>query len=121
MNIPVITVARKIDAAADKVTAICEIEGGEATYESGFPVIITCNDRLNEPRYPSLKGIMASKKKQIDTKKFSDLGVGKLPSWKLSPSNRPRSGRREKFWKAKSPSTKSIALVNALHNEAKVL
>ena len=75
MGIPAITLTNEVTIDGDKVTMVCEMEGGEATYESGFPVLITANDRLNEPRYPSLKGIMASKKKPIDTKESSALGI----------------------------------------------
>lgn len=51
-----------------KVTAEREIEGGKEVVESELPIIITAQKGLNEPRYASLKGIMAAKKKVIDEK-----------------------------------------------------
>ena len=49
-------------------------EGVEAM-ESTMPVIVTVIEKINEPRYPSFKGIMAAKKKPITNKSLSDLGL----------------------------------------------
>jgi electron transfer flavoprotein beta subunit len=54
----------KIDSR--KVTAEREIEGGREVVEAEFPAVITAQKGLNEPRYASLKGIMAAKKKIIE-------------------------------------------------------
>ncbi len=51
-----------------KITAEREIEGGREIVETELPAIITAQKGLNEPRYASLKGIMASKKKTISEK-----------------------------------------------------
>lgn len=56
----------KIDG--NKITAEREIEGGREVVETTLPAIITAQKGLNEPRYASLKGIMASKKKVIEEK-----------------------------------------------------
>ena len=58
----------KLDIDGEKVTAEREIEGGREVVETSLPVIITCQKGLNEPRYASLKGIMAAKKKTIEEK-----------------------------------------------------
>lgn len=50
------------------VTAETEIEGGREVVETNIPVVITAQKGLNEPRYASLKGIMAAKKKTIEEK-----------------------------------------------------
>lgn len=52
----------------NKVLAEREIEGGREIVESELPIVITCQKGLNEPRYASLKGIMAAKKKVITEK-----------------------------------------------------
>lgn len=52
----------------NKVTAEREIEGGKEVVESQLPAVITAQKGLNEPRYASLKGIMAAKKKTIEEK-----------------------------------------------------
>lgn len=64
----VVSFAKKVEISGDKAVIECEADGGEAVYESSLPVVITANAGLNEPRYPSLKGIMASKKKPIESK-----------------------------------------------------
>ncbi|HOI30814.1 MAG TPA: electron transfer flavoprotein subunit beta/FixA family protein [Melioribacteraceae bacterium] len=51
-----------------KITAEREIEGGKEVVESSLPAVITAQKGLNEPRYASLKGIMAAKKKVIAEK-----------------------------------------------------
>ena len=58
-----------------KVTAHREIEGAEEILEAATPAVITAQKGLNEPRYASLKGIMAAKKIPIDAKSVSDLGL----------------------------------------------
>ena len=49
----------------NKITCEREIEGGKEIVETNLPAVITCQKGLNEPRYASLKGIMAAKKKEI--------------------------------------------------------
>lgn len=56
-----------------KVTAEREIEGGREVVESELPIVITAQKGLNEPRYASLKGIMAAKKKLIVEKPASSI------------------------------------------------
>lgn len=56
----------KIDG--NKITAEREIEGGREVMETSLPAVITAQKGLNEPRYASLKGIMAAKKKTIEEK-----------------------------------------------------
>lgn len=52
----------------NKIIAEREIEGGKETIETSLPAVITAQKGLNEPRYASLKGIMAAKKKTIEEK-----------------------------------------------------
>ncbi|MCI0707578.1 MAG: electron transfer flavoprotein subunit beta/FixA family protein [Ignavibacteriae bacterium] len=63
-----VAVAVKVEIADGKVTAEREIEGGHEKVEATLPVVITAQKGLNEPRYPSLKGIMAAKSKPIEEK-----------------------------------------------------
>ena len=66
LGIPSINVVVKLDIDGNKVTAEKEVEGGKEIIESSMPVIIGAQKGLNEPRYPNLKSIMASKKKPVD-------------------------------------------------------
>jgi len=71
LDIPAINVITKLDVQSDKVVAERQIEGGVEKTEAKTPVILTAQRGLNEPRYASLKGIMAAKKIQIEEKSIS--------------------------------------------------
>jgi len=66
LDIPSVSVATKVERAGDKFCVEREVEGGAEIVETPMPCLITCQKGLNEPRYASLKGIMAAKKKPID-------------------------------------------------------
>ena len=68
LNIPAITVVTKLDVSGSSVTAERQIEGGFEKVTAELPVIISAQRGLNEPRYASLKGIMAAKRIPIDEK-----------------------------------------------------
>ncbi len=63
-----VAVCVKLEINGDKIIAEREIEGGREIVETSLPAVITCQKGLNEPRYASLKGIMAAKKKTIEEK-----------------------------------------------------
>lgn len=65
-----VVVDLKIEDSA--VTAEREIEGGKEVVKSELPIVITAQKGLNEPRYPSLKGIMKAKKKPVEEKESED-------------------------------------------------
>lgn len=75
LNIPLINLAIKLDVADGKATATTEIDGGTAVVEVSLPALITCQKGLNEPRYPSMKGIMQAKKKKIETVGLGAIGL----------------------------------------------
>lgn len=71
LDIAAINVITKLEVSGDTVIAGRQIEGGVEKVEAKFPVILTAQRGLNEPRYASLKGIMAAKKIQIEEKSVS--------------------------------------------------
>jgi len=75
LGYPQVNVVTHLEAADGKITAHREIEGAEEIIEAATPAVITAQKGLNEPRYASLKGIMAAKKIAIDSKSISDLGL----------------------------------------------
>ncbi|HUJ14346.1 MAG TPA: electron transfer flavoprotein subunit beta/FixA family protein [Thermoanaerobaculia bacterium] len=75
LGYPQINVVTHFEAGEGKVTAHREIEGAEEIIEAPMPAVVTAQKGLNEPRYASLKGIMAAKKIPIDSKSVSDLGL----------------------------------------------
>ena len=66
LGMPCITEVSKLEIGDGKATVEREIEGGTEVVESPMPCVLTAQKGLNEPRYPSLKGIMMAKKKPID-------------------------------------------------------
>jgi len=65
----------KLDLADGAFTARREIEGAAEIMQGSLPAVLTIDKGINEPRYPSLKGIMAAKKKPLDAKSPEDLGL----------------------------------------------
>lgn len=75
LGYPQINVVTHLEVGDGKLTAHREIEAAEEVLEAPTPAIVTAQKGLNEPRYASLKGIMAAKKIAIDTKSVTDLGL----------------------------------------------
>jgi electron transfer flavoprotein beta subunit len=65
LGLPHVSMAVKLELRDGAVHAEREIEGGHEVVECPCPAVVTAQKGLNEPRYPSLKGIMAAKKKDI--------------------------------------------------------
>ena len=55
-----------------------QVEGGSEVRVLPLPLLLTCQKGLNKPRLPSLKGIMAAKKKEVLTLSASDLDIDTL-------------------------------------------
>jgi electron transfer flavoprotein beta subunit len=75
LGYPQVNVVTHLEVADGKLTAHRETDGAEEVIEASTPAIITAQKGLNEPRYASLKGIMAAKKVAVDTKSIADLGL----------------------------------------------
>ena len=75
LNIPSISFVIKEDIKDGRIICTRSIDGGTAVFETSLPALITCQRGLNEPRYTSLKGVMMAKKKPIETKTLSDIGI----------------------------------------------
>jgi len=72
---PFVSQATKLDLGDTVVVVARETEVGNDTIEAALPAVVAVSDALNEPRYTSLKGMMAAKKKPLDTLSTSDLGL----------------------------------------------
>jgi len=75
LGYPQVNVVTHVEVGDGKLTAHREIEGAEEIIEAPLPAVITAQKGLNEPRYASLKGIMAAKKIAIESKSLADLGL----------------------------------------------
>ncbi|MCL4410447.1 MAG: electron transfer flavoprotein subunit beta/FixA family protein [Gammaproteobacteria bacterium] len=114
-DMPQGTFASEVKVDGDKVQVTREVDGGLQTLELTLPAIVTTDLRLNEPRYASLPNIMKAKRKPLDVKTPSDLGV-ELAS-KVSVLKVESPAERSAGIKVASVAE----LVEKLKNEAKVL
>jgi len=67
LGLPHVNVITNLEIADGVATVDCEADGGTATYEVKLPAVISSQVSWNEPRYPSMKGIMQAKKKPVET------------------------------------------------------
>lgn len=77
LDLPHVNAVIKLELSEDKKSARCtrEVDGDRDLMQTSLPAVITAQQGLNEPRYPSLKGIMGAKKKPITDWKAADLGL----------------------------------------------
>ena len=72
---PQLTGARKVTADGGTVRIERQTEGGYDVVEAPTPALVSVVEKINEPRYPSFKGIMAAKKKPLTTLSIADAGI----------------------------------------------
>ena len=75
LRLPVVSQAAEVTHADGKLTVKRQTEFGYDVIEAPLPAVVAVSDAINEPRYPSLKGIMGAKSKPQETASLSDLGV----------------------------------------------
>jgi electron transfer flavoprotein beta subunit len=80
LRLPVVSQAAEVTHADGKLTVKRQTEFGYDVIETQTPAVIAVSDAINEPRYPSLKGIMGAKSKPQETLALADLGVDGLES-----------------------------------------
>ena len=115
LNWPQATFASKIDVKDKSLEVTREVDEGLETIEVNIPAIVTCDLRLNEPRYASLPNIMKAKKKPLDQMSATDLGVDTKPRIEQIKVEEPPKR------KAGIKVANVAELVNKLKNEAKVI
>ena len=75
LGIPSATFARRLEAKDGTIRIERQTEGGYEVVESSLPVLVTVTAGANEPRYPTLKGIMQAKQKPLEQLSVADLGL----------------------------------------------
>ena len=70
-----LTFAQSVEVSGDRVTIHRVTETGYDTVEASLPAVVSVVEKTNEPRYPSFKGIMAAKKKPVETLSVADAGL----------------------------------------------
>ena len=75
LGFPALTHAREITVDGSSVTVKRETDEGITMLSAELPAVISVGEKINEPRYPSFKGIMAAKKKPVSTLSLADAGI----------------------------------------------
>jgi electron transfer flavoprotein beta subunit len=115
LGLPLVSVVVKLEINDGNAKAHREIEGGHEVIETKLPAAFTCQKGLNEPRYASLKGIMAAKKKPLEEKPAT-VAEPALQVLKMEyPPVRPAGRVVGKGGEA------APVVVQLLHTEAKVI
>jgi len=115
LNWPQATFVSKIEVKEKSLVVTREVDEGLEIIEVNTPSIVTCDLRLNEPRYASLPNIMKAKKKPLEQINASDLGVDTKPRIEQTKVEEPP--KRKAGIKVASVAE----LVQKLKNEAKVI
>ncbi len=126
LGVPLVTVVTKLILENGSAVVTRQIEGGSEVIEAALPLVLTCQKGLNVPRLPSLKGIMAAKKKEVAV--LDAKAIGFDPQKSGSIFNRVKQvdlslppARKKGRILAGSPEESSVELVRILREEEKVV
>ena len=75
LGLPALTHAREVTVDGSTVRVRRETDDGVTYLSAELPAVVSVNEKINEPRYPSFKGIMAAKKKPVATLSLADAGI----------------------------------------------
>ncbi len=112
---PSVSVIVKLEVHDGKVLCVREIEGGHETVEATMPVVLSAQKGLNEPRYPSLKGIMQAKSKPIEERTPAAFS----PVVETTSMKKPAGKQAGKI--VGTDASAVPELLRLLHEEAKVI
>ncbi len=126
LNIPQVTIITKLELDNGKAVATREIDDGVELIEVALPAIFTAQQGLAEPRYPSMKGIMQSKKKPLERLTVADLGISAAEvgaqgaKVKVEALSMPAARQAGKIVGGE-PAEAAIEVVKLLRTEAKII
>lgn len=75
LDLPQLTLAAAVTLAGDEVTVRRDLDHATEVLSAPLPALVSVTDRANEPRYPNFQGIMAARKKPVETLTLADLGI----------------------------------------------
>ena len=81
---PAATLGATLSVADDRLTIRRDTDVASLEIEAGLPAIVSVTDQSGEARYPSMKGILAAKKKPVESWTLADLGIDR-PRWAWTP------------------------------------
>jgi len=120
---PQVNIVTKLELEEGSGAAFREIEGAVEKVTFSLPAVISAQKGLNEPRYETLKGIMAAKRKEVPVVSLQELGIqeseleSRLKLVKMSPPPTKEAGKQIE----EEPEEAAKQLVRFLHDEAKII
>jgi electron transfer flavoprotein beta subunit len=123
LGIPRVSSITKLELSGGQATVQRDAEGDLEIVEVPLPALFTAQQGLNEPRYPSLQGIMKAKKKPFTQLSLDDLGLSAAelaPATKRTNLSLPPERKTGKLIKG-DPGAQAAELVKLLREEAKVI
>lgn len=75
LDVPLVSGLASVEIADGKVAGLRRVEGGSQRVSASLPAVVSVTEALPDPRFPNFKGIMAAKKKPLETVTLADLGV----------------------------------------------
>ncbi|MFC4321011.1 electron transfer flavoprotein subunit beta/FixA family protein [Litchfieldia salsa] len=123
LGIPYVTTITNLEIEGEKVTVVRDVEGDSETIETSLPLLVTCQQGLNEPRYTSLPGIMKAKKKPLDEIELDDLDLEEEDVAAKTKTIEVYLPPKKEAGKVLTGdiSDQVVELVSLLHQEAKVV
>lgn len=115
LGLPSVSVAVKFEVSGSSAVCEREIEGGREIVKTSLPCVVTAQKGLNDPRYPSLKGIMAAKSKPIEERPAASA----VPRTEVLAMRKPPAKAAGKI--VGTDASAAAELVRLLHEEAKVI
>lgn len=113
LDIPSISIIKKLDVDADNANIEREIEGGKEILKVAFPFVASCAEGVAEPKIPNMRGIMSARTKPLQVLEASE--IEKLITFQSYTTPAPRGSV------TMLTSDETEKLVNLLHTEAKVI
>ncbi|MEK4028610.1 MULTISPECIES: electron transfer flavoprotein subunit beta/FixA family protein [Bacillaceae] len=123
LGIPYVTTITDIKIEGESVHIVRDVEGDSEKIQTTLPLLVTAQQGLNDPRYPSLPGIMKAKKKPLEELELDDLGLdeddveAKTETIDVFLPPKKEAGRILEG----ELNDQVQELVSLLHNEAKVI
>ena len=117
---PLVNIVKDIKVSEKKLKIDRIITDGFQTVESEMPLVITTGNQVGDPRYPTLKGIMAASKKEINKISLSDLNLSEVdivPKVKIEEIYFPENENNVEIIDGENNKQKAINLISKLKEE----
>ena len=120
LSMPLVNIVKDIKVSEKKLKIDRIITDGFQTVESEMPLVVTTGNQVGDPRYPTLKGIMAASKKEINKISLSDLNLSEvdiLPKVKIEEIYFPENENNVEIIDGENNKQKAINLISKLKEE----